>query len=188
MSSIFSAGGHVVSIYPTPDSLQAKVDEYFDWCLKVTHDPKTGFDKVHENHTPTFAGLARYLGFTTRAQLLNYADDRDERYTYVVKGACLRLEEYLEGKLVYAKAPAGIMFSLKNNAGWEETSKRQLTGADDKPLVIGWSSNAGDVIDASASVVSPETKGALPPTTPKIESTSSCEVVYEEEASLGGDD
>ena len=80
------------------------------------------------------------------------------------------------------------MFSLKNNAGWEETSKRQLTGADDKPLVIGWSTNAGDVIEASASVVSPEDKGALPPTTPQIESTYSSEVVGEEEASLDGDD
>ena len=188
MSSIFSAGGHVVSIYPTPDSLQAKVDEYFEWCLKVRHDPKTGLDKVYENHTPTFAGLARYLGFTTRSQLLNYADDRDENYTNVVKAACLRLEEYLEGKLVYAKAPAGIMFSLKNNAGWEETSKRQLTGADDKPLVIGWTNNAHDVINASASVVSPENKGVLPPTTPKIESTSSYAVGDVEDACLDGDE
>ena len=188
MSSIFTAGGHVVNIYPTPDSLQAKVDEYFEWCLAEVEDPKTGFPRVYEKHTPSYAGLARYLGFTTRSQLLNYADDRDERYTDVVKGACLRLEEYLEGKLVYAKAPAGIMFSLKNNAGWEETSKRQLTGADDKPLVIGWSSNAGDVNEASASVVTPENKGALPPTTPKIERTSSYAVVDEEEASLGGDD
>ena len=186
MSSLFSAGGQVIAIYPTPDSLQAKVDEYFDWCFTVEKNPKTGIEKVHEIHTPTYAGLARYLGFTTRSQLLNYADDRDERYTNVVKCACLRLEEYLEGKLVYAKAPAGIMFSLKNNASWEEKSTKQLSGPDDKPLVIGWSSNAADVIDAS--VVTPQKEGVLPPPTPKIESTSSYAVVDEEEASLDGDD
>ena len=186
MSSLFTAGGQVVSIYPTPDSLQAKVDEYFEWCFTEVPHPKTGLPVVYEKHTPTYAGLARYLGFTTRSQLLNYANEQDACYTNVVKAACLRLEEYLEGKLVYAKAPAGIMFSLKNNAGWEEKSTRQITGADDKPLVVGWASNASDVIDTSA--VSPEKQGALPPPTPKIESTCSSEVGDVEDTYLGGDD
>lgn len=187
MSSLFTAGGQVITTYPTPDALEAKVDEYFDWCLAEVEDPKTGFPRVYEKHTPSYAGLARYLGFTSRLELLNY-QDRDERYTNVIKVARLRLEEYLEGKLVHSKAPAGIALSLKNNAGWEEKSTRQLSGVDDKPLVIGWSTSATDVIDASASVISPENKGVLPPTVPQIESTSSYAVVDPMGTGLDGDD
>ena len=186
MSNLFTAGGQVITIYPTPDDLQAKVDEYFDWCLVEVIDKRTGFSKTYEKHTPTFSGLARYLGFTSRTQLLNY-QDRDERYTNVIKVALLRLEEYLEGKLVYSKAPAGIALSLKNNAGWEEKSTRQISGVDDKPLIIGWSNNSTDVIDASASAVSPQKEGVLPPATPKLVSTS--EILDDEDGTcLDGDE
>lgn len=186
MSSLFTAGGQVISVYPTPDALEAKVDEYFDWCLAEVEDPKTGFTRTYEKHTPSYSGLARYLGFTTRQELLNYQGETDA-YTNVIKIARLRLEEYLEGKLIHSKAPAGIALSLKNNAGWEEKSTRQIGGVDDKPLVIGWSTSAGDVIDASASAVSPENKGVLPPATPKLVSTS--EILDDgDSALLGGDD
>ena len=75
---------------------------------------------------------------------------RDEAYTDVVKDGLLRLEDYLEGKLVYSKAPAGIALSLKNNAGWEEKSTKQLTTGNDQPLIFGWAQNAKDVIDTTA--------------------------------------
>lgn len=171
MSNIFSAGGTTVSIYPTPQSLGNKIDEYFDYCFVIRVDQKTGIEKAFEVHTPTYSGLARYLGFSSRRQLLDYCN-KDERYTEVIRRGCLRLEDYLEGKLVYSKAPTGIMFALKNNAGWEEKTKQQIMGDGDQPLVFGWSDNAKDIIDATARAVKPAVKeGVLPPPTPKIEGT-----------------
>ena len=102
--------------------------------------------------------------------MLDYVNKRDEAYNTILADAKLRLEDYLEGKLVYSKAPAGIMFALKNNAGWEEKSTRQLTSGDGQPLVFGWAENAGDVIDTKASPV--EKEGVLPPAPETVESTS----------------
>lgn len=161
MSDIFSAGGAMITVYPTPKNLQDKVEEYFETCFVMKYDSKIGMDRPYELHPPTYSGLARYLGFNSRWQLLRYCNENDERYTDIIKNACLRLEDYLEGKLVYSKAPAGIMFALKNNAGWEDKSKQQITGNDDKPLVFAWSDRAGDVIDAESVAVPKE--GVLPP-------------------------
>lgn len=168
MSDYFGAGGRVVTLYPTPKSMADKVNEYFNYCLREIPDPRTGEVKIKEYKTPTYSGLARYLGFSSRMQMLRYANDRDEAYDLVLADAKLRLEDYLEGKLVYSKAPAGIMFALKNNAGWEEKSTQQLTGGDGQPMVFGWATNAGDVIDAHATSSS-EKEGGLPTPTPKIE-------------------
>lgn len=155
MSDLFCAGGRVATLYPTPDCMKRKIDEYFDFCLREGYG-RDGQPKIVEFKVPTYSGLARYLGFTSRRQMLDYADQRDEAYGDVVKDGLLRLEDYLEGKLVYSKAPAGIALSLKNNAGWEEKSTRQLTaGADNQPLVFGWASNSRDVINAKAEEVVP---------------------------------
>ena len=156
MSDLFCAGGRVVTLYPTPDSMKHKIDEYFDYCLVEGYD-RNGNPKIVERKVPTYSGLARYLGFKTRKEMLAFADDRDEAFSDVVKDGMLRLEDYLEGKLVYSKAPAGIALSLKNNAGWEEKSTKQLTAGDNggQPLVFGWASNAKDVIDTKAENVVP---------------------------------
>ena len=155
MSDLFCAGGRVATLYPTADSMRRKIDEYFEFCLRPGYD-KYGNEKIIEFKVPTYSGLARYLGFTSRRQMLDYAAQRDEAYGDAVKDGLLRLEDYLEGKLVYSKAPAGIALSLKNNAGWEEKSTRQLTAdANNQPLVFGWASNARDVINAEAEDVVP---------------------------------
>jgi hypothetical protein len=155
MSDLFGAGGSIVTMYPTPQSMANKVREYFDYCLPEVIDPRTGEMKIKERKPPTYSGLARYLGFQSRGQMLDYVNKRDEAYNTILADAKLRLEDYLEGKLVYSKAPTGIMFALKNNAGWEEKSTRQ---------------NAGDVIDTKASPV--EKEGVLPPAPETVESTS----------------
>lgn len=170
MSDYFGAGGNIVVLYPTPQSMANKVREYFEFCLPEVIDPRTGEIKIKERKPPTYSGLARYLGFTSRTQMLEYANKRDEAYNSILADAKLRLEDYLEGKLVYSKAPTGIMFALKNNAGWEEKSTKQLTTGDGQPLVFGWAENAADVIDTKASAV--EEVGALPTPAPKLESTS----------------
>lgn len=157
-------GGYgTVCIYSTPSAMAAKVEEYFEQCFTTKID-RNGVKRQVELHTPTFAGLARYLGFSSRAELLNYKNARDEEYEYIIKDARLRIEDYLEGKLVYAKNPSGIMFSLKNNADWEDKTKQQISGEDDKPLVFGWAADAKDVIDVNA--VKPEE--SLPKPTPLL--------------------
>lgn len=169
MSDLFCAGGRVATLYPTPDSMKRKIDEYFEFCLREGYD-RYGQPKIVEFKVPTYSGLARYLGFTSRRQMLDYAEQRDEAYGDVVKDGLLRLEDYLEGKLVYSKAPAGIALSLKNNAGWEEKSTRQLAAADtSQPLVFGWATNAKDVIDAKAESVVPPQELAEPVVTEKAE-------------------
>lgn len=147
MSNIFCAGGTLTSIYPTPDDMKHKIDEYFDYCLVEGRD-RNGNPKIVERKVPTYSGLARFLGFQTRRQMLEYAEKRDEAYGVVVADGCLRLEDYLEGKLVYSKAPAGIALSLKNNAGWEEKSTKQITSDNGMPLAFAWK---GETINTSAS-------------------------------------
>ena len=161
MSKVFGSG--VICIYPTPDSLAAKVDEYFDSCFIMKHNPKLGVDMPFEIKTPTFSGLARYLGFGSRGALLSYCNDKDERFEDVINDAKLRLEEYYETKLIHSKNPTGLIFALKNNADWEDVSKKQIAGDNNTPLVFTWSSEnqVGDVltIDAEKS----ETIGGVPP-------------------------
>ena len=167
MNELFGGGGNVITMYPTPQSLKNKVDEYFESCFRkrtkfTERVRRDGGDlELVEIRTPTFSGLARYLGFQSRTQMLEYTNKRDEAYNAVLADAKLRLEDYLEAKLIYSRAPAGIMFALKNNAGWEEKSTRQLTSSDGQPLVFGWAEKAADVIDVSATPV--EDKGVLPP-------------------------
>lgn len=166
MSNLFSSGGVTINIYSTPDSMRAKVDEYFDMCFAMKYNKTIGRDVPYVVIPPSYAGLARYLGFKSRQQLLNYANERDEAFADVVADARLRIEEYLEGELIRSKAPTGVMFSLKNNAGWEDKTKQTISGDDDKPLVFGWATDAKDVID-----ISTENKGVLPTAPLQIEST-----------------
>ncbi len=160
-------GGYgTVSIYPTPQSMADKVEEYFEQCFVKKMDKRLGVERLFVIEPPTFAGLARYLGFSSRSELLNYKNQRDEAYEQVINDARLRLEDYLEKVLVTTKNPSGVIFSLKNNGGWEEVSKQQLTGNNNNPLVFAWSEKAKDVIDVSAvehPQIEPINKGALLP-------------------------
>lgn len=135
-----------VSIYPTPDSMRAKVNEYFCYLEE--------YNANHKGYKPpTMVGLARYLGFTTRAQFVNYKNDDQRDFEDVVNEAKMRIEEFYEEKLIMAKGPStGIQFALKNNCGWEEKTKQQITGDGDKPLVFTWDDQAKDVIDVNPDV------------------------------------
>lgn len=169
MGSPFGAG--TVTIYSTPQSLSAKIDEYFESCFIMKYDPKSGLDRPYEIKTPTYAGLARYLGFSSRSAMLNYVNEKNEEYSIAMADGLLRLEEYMETKLIHSKTPAGLIFALKNNAGWEEVSKKQITGSDNTPLMFSWASEhqTGDVLTIEAE--KSEIKGALPPVPLEIEGT-----------------
>lgn len=143
----FGANGGTIHTYPTPESLENKINEYFELCFAVEYNHKLKRHIIKEVQTPTFAGMARYLGFSTRQQLLNYKNETNPLYEEVLSNARLRLEEYLEQRLINCKGnPSGLMFALKNNAQWEETSRQQITGADDRPLVFTWANDSHDVM------------------------------------------
>lgn len=129
----------IVSIYPTPESLQNKVDEYFDYCFVMEN--KYGRLIPKAVVPPTFSGLARYLGFGSRRALIDYTvNNGNELFEDVLNDAKLRIEDFYEGKLIMAKGPStGIQFALKNNCGWEDATKTQLSGADgNSPVVFTW--------------------------------------------------
>lgn len=146
-------GSRTVALYPTPDTLAYKVDEYFEQC-NSKYNP------------PTYSGLARYLGFRSRKELLNYVNKENEAYDNIIADALLRVEAFMEAALINSKNPAGLIFALKNNAGWEDVSKKQVSGDDKKPLMFAWEGTSSDVIDIAAENV--EKEGVLPPPTPKI--------------------
>jgi hypothetical protein len=81
------------------EELQDKIDEYFQEC-----DEKS--------RPRTITGLALALD-TTRETLLDY-QDKDE-YSYTIKKAKLRCENFAEEHLFSGRNVAGAIFNLKNN-------------------------------------------------------------------------
>lgn len=155
-----------VSIYPTPQSMQDKVDEYFNF-LEVYNEGK------RKKKPPTMTGLARYLGFTSRSQFVNYKNEENPLFEDIVAQARMRIEEFYEEELITTKGNAsGLIFALKNNAKWEEVNKTRIGGEDDKPLIFTWDPNAADVIDNRKDVktIDVGVKGVLPGGIPQLES------------------
>lgn len=87
-------------MYNSPEELEKKVDSYFE-----------------DENTPTWSGLALYLGFNSR-QALNYYMDEKPGYLDPLKKALLKIEiEYEKG--LAGRNPAGSIFALKN-FGWTD--------------------------------------------------------------------
>lgn len=129
-----------VALYETPQSLEDKVEEYFQWIALQR--------KGNKPKPPTMTGLARYLGFTSRSQFVNYRDKDNPLYEDIIAQARMRIEEYYEEELITTKGnAAGLIFALKNNARWEDNIKQTITGDSDQPLVFTWDPLAKDVID-----------------------------------------
>ena len=82
-----------------PEAFEHEVDEYF-----------------MNTQTPTWTGLALYLGFASRQSLEDYKTK--EGFSYPIKKALLRIEEIYEIAL-FSKNAAGPIFALKN-FGWRD--------------------------------------------------------------------
>lgn len=132
-----------LALYETPQNLEDKVEEYFQWIALQS--------KGRKPKPPTMTGLARYLGFTSRSQFVNYRNKDNPLYEDVIAQARMRIEEYYEEELITTKGnAAGLIFALKNNARWEDNIKQTITGDSDQPLVFTWDPLAKDVIDGQA--------------------------------------
>lgn len=134
---------------------EAEIDAYF-----------AGRDAAEKPYT--MHGLARHLD-CSRNTLLRYEDyDDAEPFCRAIKRARERVAEWTEDRL-HQKGyhPAGAIFSLKNNFGWQDVQHIQQ---DTRSIVIGLQATPDQlrgVLPAMAGQVEiaqiPNVNGVLPP-------------------------
>ena len=107
MSEKKHAGGRPPK-YKTKEEIQAKIDNYFKQC-----------DMDNEPYTVTGLGLALDM---SRQDLINYSNK--EEFFDTIKKAKLKVEEYLEKRLIKDSSCTGIIFNLKNN--YDRRDKQEI--------------------------------------------------------------
>lgn len=117
--------------YKSDKELSKAIDDYFDKCKDeplIDKDGKAQTDKfgnpIFLQKPPTVAGLALHLGFENRQSLYDYK--KNPKYSYTIKKAITRIEEYAERHLFFGKA-TGAIFWLKNH-GWKDKTETTLNG------------------------------------------------------------
>ena len=120
--------------FKTPEELEELIESYFNSCIpeyekdaegKVLLTTK-GFPIVKYNPY-TITGLALALGFVSRQSIYDY-EDRNDQFSYIIKKARLRCENYIEkGTLSGTIPPAPGIFVLKNY-GWKDTQGIEHSG------------------------------------------------------------
>ena len=100
-----------------PEAFAKKVDEYFE-----------------TEQSPTWTGLAIYLGFESRQSLEDYK--KKEGFTYPIKKALLKIENTYE-KGIQGKNPAGAIFALKN-FGWRDKQEIDQKTEHSGGITISW--------------------------------------------------
>lgn len=103
-------------LFDDPEVLESQIEAYFN-------DPDHEYQQVGEiiwqKKPITITGLALWLGFESRQSFYDY--EKNERFSYIIKKARLRVEQEYEAKLS-RNNPTGSIFALKN-MGWKDTSE-----------------------------------------------------------------
>lgn len=107
--------------YETLEQFIDLVEDYFD-----THE------------VPTFAGLARHLGLSTKQ--LYAIGEVESAYQDKALEAFTRIEEYAETKLYEKGSSTGAKFVLMNKFNWSEKAEVK----EDTQFVISWSDKPVD--------------------------------------------
>lgn len=94
-------------IYDSPEKMQADIDIYFASVTKAT-----------------ITGLCLELGFESRQSFYDYEEKED--FSYIVKRARLRIENYYELNLTENNV-TGSIFALKN-MGWKDKTETDFNG------------------------------------------------------------
>lgn len=98
--------------YTEAEEMQKKIDKYFEDC-KLNNRP----------YTITGLGLALDM---SRQDLINYS--KKEKFFDTIKKAKMRVENYLEERLINDSSATGIIFNLKNNYGWKDKQENVNVG------------------------------------------------------------
>lgn len=98
--------------YKTKEEIQVLIDNYFKQC-----------DLNNEPYTVT--GLALSLDMS-RQDLINYS--KKDEFVDTIKKAKMRVENYLEKRLINDSSCTGIIFNLKNNYGWRDKQENINVG------------------------------------------------------------
>lgn len=145
--------------FPTPEDMEKKVNEYFEWVqgeykevqkiavevkdvsgeeVEYTNVPQ--FDDygdpimlrkyIREPEPITVTGLCLYIGFSSKQQLYDYGER--EGFKDLVKRARMAVEREYEGGL-HGNNPTGRIFALKN-MGWKDQTQHELSGPGGESL------------------------------------------------------
>jgi hypothetical protein len=104
--------------YDNAEQLQSAIDKYFKYN--------------EEEKRYTVAGLAHGLGFKSRQSMYDY-EGMNNRYSYIIKRARLKIEERLETLMYYEKNinVGGIALGMKTHYGYTD---RMVDKGDNKDL------------------------------------------------------
>jgi hypothetical protein len=109
------------------------IDEYFDYCdnrTKTIWDEKTSQEIVIIHPAPyTMSGLARRLG-VDRDTLINYS--KKKKFFGTIRAAREKVHEDVENRLMETRNEKGAIFNLKNNFGWKDENKTDITSQGEK--------------------------------------------------------
>jgi hypothetical protein len=138
----------------TKEEMYATIKEYFE-------------NIIEQNSVPTMTGLARHLG-TTRQAILS-AKNSDDEFADLLNYAISTIIEHVEKLLLMGRPPVGLIFWLKNNAGWIDkitTESTQRTIND----IIEDLEREGKIIDGTA-YTTPHAPYTLTPPSPEDDIT-----------------
>lgn len=108
--------------YSSPEEMQKAIDEYFAHCEANEVNVK-------------ITGLALWLGFTSRQDIINY-ENYSAEYHDTIKKAKLRIESAYEDRLIN-RGNGGDIFALKN-FDWKDKSEvdNNIGGQKGNPIEI----------------------------------------------------
>lgn len=114
--------------FKSVQELQDKIDEYFDFCdMRIIKGYSQKEEKEFAYISPapyTMHGLARACG-VDRDTIINYS--HKEEFFGTIKEARNKVAEDVETRLMEGRAQAGAIFNLKNNFGWKDENKTDIT-------------------------------------------------------------
>lgn len=131
-NSIAKLGGRP-PIFKTPEEMKKVIEEYFTWCdnrVKEIYNEKLGTIAIIHPAPYTITGLARRIGMD-RHTLVTYS--KKDKFYATIRDARLRVQEDIENRLMETRNEKGAMFNLKNNFGWHDETKTDITSGG-KPI------------------------------------------------------
>lgn len=115
-------------IFNSVEELSEKIEDYFANGIhkKKIIVGKAQNQQIVEIEYPTITGLCLHIGFESRQSFYDY--EKDERYSYIIKRARLRIEMNYEEQL-QTGIPTGAIFALKNMS-WVDKSETDIKNSD----------------------------------------------------------